>query len=129
MEVVASLKLRLSDSADEEPKSVLRKTKTDAEGCAVFSFDLPPGHKYDESEVTVSVASHDLINALPQQLQRIMAYPLVVSRIAEECGPVAGQMMALVKGPQRQQTSVTGDLASGKITLNGTMAVEGEAEL
>ena len=55
IEVAASLKLRLSDSADEEPKPVLRKTKSDAEGYAVFSFDLPPGHKYDEGEITVSV--------------------------------------------------------------------------
>jgi hypothetical protein len=58
-----------------------------------------------------------------------MAHPLVISRIAEERGPVAGQMMAFVKRSQRQQTGVTGDLASGKITVNGTMAVEGEAEL
>jgi hypothetical protein len=55
IEVVASLKLHLADSADEEPKPVLRKTKSDAEGYAVFSFDLPPGHKYDEGEITVSV--------------------------------------------------------------------------
>ena len=55
IEVVASLKLHLADSADEEPKPVLRKTKSDAEGYAVFSFDLPPAHKYDEGEITVSV--------------------------------------------------------------------------
>ena len=55
IEVVASLKLHLSDFADEEPKPILRKAKSDAEGYAVFSFDLPPGHKYDEGEITVSV--------------------------------------------------------------------------
>jgi alpha-2-macroglobulin-like protein len=55
MEVVASLKLRLSDSGDEEPKPTIRKAKSDAEGYAIFSFDLPPGHKYDEGEVTISV--------------------------------------------------------------------------
>jgi hypothetical protein len=49
--------------------------------------------------------------------------------IAEKCGPVTGQMMPLVEGAQRQQTGVTGDLASGKITVNGTTAVEGETEL
>jgi hypothetical protein len=38
-------------------------------------------------------------------------------------------MMAFVKSPQRQQTGVTGDLAAGKITANGTMVAEGEAEL
>jgi hypothetical protein len=58
-----------------------------------------------------------------------MAYPFVISLVTEELDPVAGQMMAFVKSPQRQQTGVTGDLAAGKITVNGTMVVEGEAEL
>ncbi len=35
-------------------------------------------------------------------------------------------MMAFVKSAQRQQTGVTGDLAAGKITVNGTVVVEGE---
>jgi|SRR5579875_971077 len=35
--------------------------------------------------VGIFVAGHDLINALPQQLQRIMAHPLVVSRIVDDC--------------------------------------------
>ena len=34
-------------------------------------------------------------------------------------------MIAFVKRAQPQETSVTGDLAAGKITVNGTMAVEG----
>lgn len=79
--------------------------------------------------VRVFIASDDLIDALPQQHQRVMTYPFIISRVAEELDPVAGQMMAFVKSPQRQQTGVTGDLASGKITVNGTMVVEGEAEL
>jgi len=37
--------------------------------------------------------------------------------------------MLLVEGVQRQQNGVAGDLATGKIALNGTVAVEGEAEL
>src|SRR5271169_3691327 len=44
IEVVASLKLHLSDFANEEPKPIVRKAKSDAEGYAVFSFDLPLGH-------------------------------------------------------------------------------------
>lgn len=55
MEAVASLKLQLSDSRGDEPKPIIRKAKSDAEGYAVFSFDLPAGHKYDEGEVTISV--------------------------------------------------------------------------
>jgi hypothetical protein len=77
----------------------------------------------------IYIAGHDLIDALSQQRQRVMAYPFVVSRITEELDPVAGQMLTFVKSPQRQQTGVTGDLAAGKITVHGTMAVEGEAEL
>jgi len=38
-------------------------------------------------------------------------------------------MTAFVKSPQRQQTDVAGDLASGKIAVNGTIAVEGEMKL
>ena len=79
--------------------------------------------------VGVFIAGHDLIDALSQQRQRVMAYPFVMSRVTEELDPGAGQTMAFVKGAQRQQTGVTGDLASGKIALHGTMAVEGEAEL
>src|SRR5271169_936921 len=55
MEVVASLKLYLLDSGDDEPKPMIRKAKSDSEGYALFSFDLPPGHKSDEGEITISV--------------------------------------------------------------------------
>jgi hypothetical protein len=55
MGVVASLQLHRADSADDERKPILRKAKSDTQGYAVFSFDLPPGHKYDEGEVTISV--------------------------------------------------------------------------
>lgn len=79
--------------------------------------------------VCVFVTGQDLIDALPQQQERVMAQPFIISPIAEELDQVAGQVMAFVKSPQRQQTGVTGDLASGKITMNGTIAVEGEPRL
>ena len=79
--------------------------------------------------VGVFVARDDLVDALPQQRQRVMAHPFLLSRITEELDQVAGQMMAFVKSAQRQQTGITGNLASGKITVNGTAAVEGEAKL
>ena len=79
--------------------------------------------------IRVLVAGHDLIDALPQQPQRIMAQALIISRIAEKCGPVPGQMVPLVEGAQGEQAGVAGDLAPGKIELNGTVAVEGEVEL
>ena len=65
--------------------------------------------------VGVFVSGDDLVDALPQQRQRIMAQAVVLSRIAELRGPVAGQMMALVEGAQRQQAGIAGDLAPGKI--------------
>ena len=79
--------------------------------------------------VGIFVAGDDLVDALPQQRQRVMAHAFIFSRVAEQCGQIAGQMMAFVESAQRQQTGITGDLAAGKITVNGTAAVEGEAEL
>ena len=40
--------------------------------------------------VGIFVAGHDLVDALPQQLQRIMAHPFVISRIAEQSRPSRG---------------------------------------
>ena len=79
--------------------------------------------------VGIFVAGHDLIDALPQQRQRVMAQAVVLPRIAEPRGQVAGQMMALIEGAQRQQTGITGDLAAGKIGADGLMTVEGEGQL
>jgi hypothetical protein len=79
--------------------------------------------------VGVFISGHDLVDALPQQGQRIMAQAVVLSRIAEASGPVTSQMMALIEGSQRQQTGVTGNLAAGKIGANGLMTVEGEVQL
>jgi hypothetical protein len=50
-------------------------------------------------------------------------------RIAEASGPVTSQMMPLIKGSQRQQTGITGNLAAGKIGADGLMTVEGEVQL
>jgi hypothetical protein len=54
---------------------------------------------------------------------------IILSRIAEELGQIAGQTMLLIKGPQRQETGVAGDLAAGEISADELMAVEGEAQL
>jgi hypothetical protein len=37
--------------------------------------------------------------------------------------------MALIESSQRQQTGVTGNLATGKIGADGLMTVEGEGQL
>jgi hypothetical protein len=37
--------------------------------------------------------------------------------------------MAFVKGPQRQKSGIAGDLAARKISVNGSMSVEGENQL
>ena len=58
-----------------------------------------------------------------------MAQAILLPRIAELLGPLPSQMMALIEGPQRQQTRVTGNLATGKIGTDGLMRVEGEGQL
>ena len=79
--------------------------------------------------IGIFVAGDDLIDALPQQRDRIMTHTVLLTRVAETCGQPAGQMMALIEGAQRQKTGVTGDLAAGKIGVDGLMSVEGEAQL
>jgi hypothetical protein len=54
---------------------------------------------------------------------------MALTRIAEEWSQITGQVMALVKGAQRQKTSIAGDLSAGKISANGLMSVEGENQL
>ena len=79
--------------------------------------------------IGIFISGHNLVNALPQQGQRSVAHTVVLSWIAQACGPVASQMMALIEGTQRQKTGIAGDLAAGKISPNEVMAVEGEGQL
>jgi len=79
--------------------------------------------------VGVFVSGHDLIDALPQQAQAVVLDAVVLAGIAKKLGPIAGQMMALIKSSQRQKTGVAGDLAARKIGADGLMTVEGEAQL
>jgi hypothetical protein len=79
--------------------------------------------------VGILVAGDDLVDALPQQRQRIMAQAVLLPRIAELRRQFTGQMMALMEGTQGQQTGIAGDLAAGKIGADGLMTVEGEAQL
>ena len=58
-----------------------------------------------------------------------MTDAVIFPRVAEPRGQIAGQMMALVEGAQRQQAGVAADLPAGKIGVNGLMTVEGEAQL
>jgi hypothetical protein len=53
----------------------------------------------------------------------------ILTWIAEEVSPIAGQMMTLIEGPQGQQAGVTGDLSTRKIGSNGSMSVEGKGKL
>ena len=50
--------------------------------------------------VGVFMAGDNLIEALPQQGQRVMPHPVLLSRIAEESGPIVAQMMTLIEGSQ-----------------------------
>ncbi|MGB8771474.1 MAG: hypothetical protein WCC92_17805 [Candidatus Korobacteraceae bacterium] len=64
-----------------------------------------------------------------RQRQRLVLDALAVAGIAEKLGPAARQRVALIEGPQRQQSTVASDLPAGKIGADGLMAVEGEAQL
>jgi hypothetical protein len=79
--------------------------------------------------VGILIAGDDLIDALPQQRQLVVLDALLPARVVEKRGPIAGQMMALIESPQRQQAGVAGDLPAGEIALHRTFAVEGEVEL
>ncbi|SRR6266566_1354782 len=79
--------------------------------------------------VGIFVSGNDLIEALPQQCQRVVLEAMALTRIAEELGQITGQVMALIEGAQRQKTGVAGDLSAGKISLNGLLSVEGEKQL
>ena len=48
----------------------------------------------------VSSQPGNLIETLPQQGQRVMPHPVLLSRIAEESGPIVAQMMTLIEGSQ-----------------------------
>src|SRR5208337_3830172 len=58
-----------------------------------------------------------------------MAHAVILTRIAQACSPVAGQTMALIEGPQGQQTGIAGDLATRKIGVDRLITVEGEGQL
>ncbi len=58
-----------------------------------------------------------------------MLNAIVVARIAQNCSPVVGQMVALIETAQGQQTGIARNLPTGKIGANGMMAVEGEGQL
>jgi hypothetical protein len=79
--------------------------------------------------IGVFIAGHDLIETLPQQGPGAMLRALRVAGIGQPRRLVAGQMMALIESTQRQQASVTGDLAAGKICADSLMTVEGETQL
>ena len=42
---------------------------------------------------------------------------------------ITSKSVALIKGPQGQQTSITGDLTARKIGSNGSVSVEGKGQL
>ena len=58
-----------------------------------------------------------------------MLDPVLLSAISEVSGPILAQMMTLIEGPQRKQTGVAGDLATGEIGADPLMTIEGEAQL
>jgi hypothetical protein len=68
----------------------------------------------------------DLVDALAKQRQRRVTNTLVFSRIIDPLSEITSKSVALIESTQRQQTGVTADLPTGKISVNGSMSVEGE---
>jgi hypothetical protein len=79
--------------------------------------------------VGVFIAGDNLIEALPQKRPRVMPESVLLSPITEDSGPIMAQMMTLIKSPQREQTGVAGDLATGEIGTDGLMMIEGKVQL
>jgi len=79
--------------------------------------------------ISVLVASDDLLDALAKQRQNRVTNTLVFSRITDPLSQITSESVALVESTQRQQTGVTADLSAGKISVNGSMSVEGENQL
>src|SRR5580658_8457006 len=79
--------------------------------------------------VCVLIAGDELLKTLPQQGERAMLGAIRAARIRQLCGPVAGQMMTVIEGPQRRQPGIVGDLPARKISVNGLAAVKGESQL
>ena len=53
-----------------------------------------------------------------------MTDPIALTWIAEGFSQIASQLTAFVKGSQWQKSGIAGDLAAGKISVNGSMSVE-----
>ena len=58
-----------------------------------------------------------------------MMNAVILARITEKLGEVTGQMMTLIERPQGQKTGIAGDLAPGKIGIDGLVTMEGEGQL
>jgi hypothetical protein len=61
MEVTAKLEMDTRRTNQKQPKPVVRRGSTDADGYALFVFDLPPGHDYSGGKVTVTVPRGPLL--------------------------------------------------------------------
>src|SRR6516225_7881828 len=58
-----------------------------------------------------------------------MTSPFLFAKISKTFSQIAGESVPLVKGAQRQQTSIRTDLPTRKISSNGPVSVEGKGEL
>jgi len=58
-----------------------------------------------------------------------MMNAVILARITEKLGEVTGQMMTLIERPQGHKTGIAGDLAPGKIGIDGLVTMEGEGQL
>ena len=79
--------------------------------------------------VDVLIARDDLVETLTQQLQPRVTHTRMVAIITDALCQAASEPMPLIKSPQRQQAGISSDLATRKISANGSVSVEGKGKL
>src|SRR5260370_21704619 len=79
---------------------------------------------YPVGVVGVFVASDDLVETLAKQRQPRVTNARIVALITDTICQAACEPMTLIKGSQRQQTGITGDLTTRKISSNDPVSVE-----
>ena len=94
------------------------------------------GHHFQDGIVTqllrvigILITGANSIEALAQHLQQRVVDALGIAGVLQGLRQIGGQVMALVKGAQGQQTSVTADLPAIKIGPYLAMRVESEGRL
>jgi hypothetical protein len=83
----------------------------------------------ERKEFLASLGWREVAQALAQQRQPRVTHTRIVAIIPDALCQATSEPMPLIKSPQRQQAGIAGDLATGKISANGSVSVEGKQQL